>query len=139
MTLTLAPAAVPPDSPAPSSQQPVPAPAPAAFHAVAPWRPLRSSDLSLVDQLVEHYGGLIRHHGLRTGARLPSVRGLAQEAGVSRDTVVQAYDRLAAQGLVHSRRGSGVFVSAQRAAQAAPRPSDALPVLEQGAAFDKAA
>src|SRR5256885_1285702 len=53
-------------------------------------------------------------------------------------TVVQAYDRLAAQGLVHSRRGSGVFVSARRAAQAVPRASHGLPTLEQGAAFDTA-
>ncbi|MCU6267784.1 GntR family transcriptional regulator, partial [Serratia ureilytica] len=53
---------------------------------------MRSSDLSLVEQLVDHYGSLIRHHGLRAGSRLPSVRALAQQAGVSRDTVVQAYD-----------------------------------------------
>ncbi|HBK01022.1 MAG TPA: GntR family transcriptional regulator, partial [Delftia acidovorans] len=98
MTLTLDPAATPntPQAPRASSDT--------AFQAAAPWRPLRSSDLSLVDQLVDHYGGLIRHHGLRAGSRLPSVRALAQEAAVSRDTVVQAYDRLAAQGLVHSRR-----------------------------------
>ncbi len=99
------------------------------------WQPLRSSGQSLVEQLVEHYGRLIRNHGLRAGARLPSVRSLADEAGVSRDTVVQAYDRLAAQGLVHSRRGSGFFVSALRRAQPGPQPS-APTALEQGAAFD---
>lgn len=103
--------------------------------AAVSWQPLRSSDLSLVEQLVGHYGGLIRHHGLRAGARLPSVRVLADQAGVSRDTVVQAYDRLAALGLVHSRRGAGFFVSALRPAQASAPPS--LPTaLEQGAAFD---
>lgn len=105
--------------------------------AASSWRPLRSSDLSLVEQLVGHYGGLIRNHGLRAGGRLPSVRTLADEAGVSRDTVVQAYDRLAAQGLVHSRRGAGFFVSALRPAQASASPSAAA-VLEQGAAFDTA-
>ena len=78
------------------------------------WQPMRSSAVGLVDQLVEHFGGLIRNHGLRVGVRLPSVRALAENAGVSRDTVVQAYDKLAAQGLVQSRRGSGFYVAAQR-------------------------
>ncbi|WP_280191620.1 PLP-dependent aminotransferase family protein [Delftia sp. PS-11] len=105
--------------------------------AAGHWRPLRSSDLSLVEQLVAHYGGLIRNHGLRAGARLPSVRALAEEAGVSRDTVVQAYDRLAAQGLIHSRRGAGFFVSALRTAQLSTQPSGPA-VLEQGTAFDTA-
>ena len=89
--------------------------APAATAATAiGWQPMRSSSVGLVEQLVEHFGGLIRNHGLRVGMRLPSVRALAQSAGVSRDTVVQAYDRLAAQGLLQSRRGSGFYVAAQR-------------------------
>ncbi|MFG0675692.1 PLP-dependent aminotransferase family protein [Delftia sp. WSY_7] len=138
MTLTLDPAATPKQAQAQQTPQAPRASSDTAFQAAAPWRPLRSSDLSLVEQLVDHYGSLIRHHGLRAGSRLPSVRALARQAGVSRDTVVQAYDRLAAQGLVHSRRGSGVFVSARRAAQALPRASQGLPTLEQGAAFDTA-
>ncbi len=100
------------------------------------WQPLRSSSLSLVEQLVEHFGSLIRNHGLRTGMRLPSVRALAESAAVSRDTVVQAYDRLAAQGLVQSRRGAGFFVAAQRSvATPAAMPGT---TLAQGAAFDTA-
>ncbi|WP_312526120.1 PLP-dependent aminotransferase family protein [Comamonas sp.] len=100
------------------------------------WQPVRTGSASLVEQLVAHFSDRIRHHGLRTGMRLPSVRALADQAGVSRDTVVQAYDRLAAQGLVQSRRGAGFFVCAQRAlavAAAAPAAS-----LAQGAAFDTA-
>ncbi|WP_245587328.1 aminotransferase-like domain-containing protein [Comamonas composti] len=104
------------------------------------WRPLRSSPLSLVEQLVGHYASLIRQHGLRAGMRLPSVRSLAEQAGVSRDTVVQAYDRLAAQGLVHSRRGAGFFVNALRQVQAeAPMPEASGPsTLAHSAAFDTA-
>ena len=78
------------------------------------WQPMRSSGTALVEQLVEHFTGLVRNHGLRVGMRVPSVRALAQSAGVSRDTVVQAYDKLAAQGLLQSRRGSGFYVAAQR-------------------------
>ena len=107
-------------------------------HAAAAWGwlPVRTGSQPLVEQLVEHFGGRIRNHGLRAGMRLPSVRALAGQAGVSRDTVVQAYDRLAAQGLVQSRRGAGFFVCAQRAVPvAAPAPAA---TLAQGAAFDTA-
>ncbi|KAA9133226.1 PLP-dependent aminotransferase family protein [Marinihelvus fidelis] len=45
------------------------------------------------------------------GSRLPSSRGLADQLGVSRNTVALAYDRLAADGLIESRARSGVFVS----------------------------
>lgn len=75
-----------------------------------PWRPLRGAGASLVDQVAEHIALQIHNHGLRAGMRLPSVRAMAEEAGVSRFTVVQAYDKLVAQGLIHSRKGSGFYV-----------------------------
>ncbi|HJV80306.1 FadR/GntR family transcriptional regulator [Noviherbaspirillum sp.] len=46
-------------------------------------------------------------------ARLPSEREMAERYGVSRNTVREAIQRLAARGLVRSRRGAGVFVSDQ--------------------------
>ncbi len=76
------------------------------------WVPLRSGSTSLVDQLAQHLAMQIRNHGLRAGMRLPSVRAMAQDAGLSRFTVVQAYDKLVAQGLVQSRKGSGFYVTA---------------------------
>ncbi|MCJ8055031.1 PLP-dependent aminotransferase family protein [Shinella curvata] len=48
---------------------------------------------------------------LAPGDRLPSIRGLAASIGVSPSTVVEAYDRLAAEGLIRARRGSGFYVS----------------------------
>lgn len=118
----------------PTPQLTPPAPTPTSTHSG--WQPMRSSSVGLVEQLVEHFGGLIRHHGLRAGMRLPSVRALAQSAGVSRDTVVQAYDKLAASGLVQSRRGSGFYVAAQR-----PVVTPATlqsPAIAQPLAFDTA-
>ena len=44
------------------------------------------------------------------GARLPSVRDGAQRHGLSPSTVVAAYDRLLAAGLVEARRQRGFFV-----------------------------
>jgi DNA-binding transcriptional MocR family regulator len=48
---------------------------------------------------------------LAADERLPSIRGLAAAMGVSPSTVVEAYDRLAAEGAVRARRGSGFYVA----------------------------
>lgn len=50
---------------------------------------------------------------LLPGEKLPSVRGLAATTGISKSTVVEAYDRLAATGLIEARRGSGFYVGSQ--------------------------
>ncbi|RAI02173.1 GntR family transcriptional regulator [Acuticoccus sediminis] len=48
---------------------------------------------------------------LTTGDRLPSIRAFAAAMGVSPSTVVDAYDRLAAEGVIHARQGSGFYVA----------------------------
>jgi DNA-binding transcriptional MocR family regulator len=53
----------------------------------------------------------IARRGLVPGARLPSVRAFAKAMHVSASTVVEAYERLAAEGLIRSRPGSGFYVS----------------------------
>jgi DNA-binding transcriptional MocR family regulator len=75
---------------------------------------VRSSSIPLGDQLVEKVTGLIETGRLPEGSRLPSVRQLAQRAGVSTYTVTQAFERLSAKGLVQSRPGSGYFVARLR-------------------------
>ena len=58
---------------------------------------------------------------LPAGAQLPAERLLAQQYAVSRNTVREAVQRLAARGLVRSRRGAGVFVTDQlRTGMASP-------------------
>lgn len=49
-------------------------------------------------------------HG-QPGARLTSIRAMAQRLGVSKSTVVEAYDRLVAEGAIASRPGAGFFAS----------------------------
>jgi DNA-binding transcriptional MocR family regulator len=56
----------------------------------------------------------IETHALKPGTRLSSIRAFAAEQGVSRSTVVDAYDRLIAAGYIESRRGSGFYVCARR-------------------------
>lgn len=46
------------------------------------------------------------------GDRLPASRALAEQLGVSRATVVAAYDQLNAEGFIQGRRGSGLYVCA---------------------------
>ncbi len=55
------------------------------------------------------------------GARLPPSRHLADELGVSRQTVVLAYERLAAEGYVRARTGSGTFVATDLPDAAPPK------------------
>ncbi|MEM7198281.1 MAG: PLP-dependent aminotransferase family protein, partial [Pseudomonadota bacterium] len=50
---------------------------------------------------------------LRTGTRLPSTRSLAKQLGVSRNTVVQAYQELVVQGYLDTNQRSAYCVSAQ--------------------------
>lgn len=70
----------------------------------------RESGGSLVEQIVRSVASRIDDKLLRTGARMPSIRQFADEQKVSRFTVVEAYDRLVANGYLESRRGSGFFV-----------------------------
>jgi DNA-binding transcriptional MocR family regulator len=67
-------------------------------------------DHRLPAQLAARFAQRIETHALRPGTRLPSIRSCAQESSVSRSTVVEAYDRLIAAGLIESRRGSGFYV-----------------------------
>nr|WP_255592688.1 PLP-dependent aminotransferase family protein [Bordetella sp. BOR01] len=91
----------------------------ATSESAAGWRPVRQADATLVAQLADDVARRIDDQGLRPGTRLPSIRKMAEQAGVSRFTVVEAYDRLVARGLVQSRRGAGFFVRARRGPLAA--------------------
>jgi DNA-binding transcriptional MocR family regulator len=78
-------------------------------------------DHRLPAQLAARLAQRIETHALRPGTRLPSIRSCAVESRVSRSTVVEAYDRLIAAGLVESRRGSGFYVRMRQAAKHARR------------------
>ncbi len=66
---------------------------------------------TITDFLVDKISALIAAEKLAAGSRLPSIRGFSEQNGVSRFTVVQVYDRLVADGLLKSRRGSGFYVA----------------------------
>ena len=66
---------------------------------------------SLYRQVYEGYRKAILDGSLRTGQRVPSTRVLAQELGISRMPVLDAYAQLLAEGYFESRVGSGTVVS----------------------------
>ena len=68
------------------------------------------SQPTLVEQLVQWAENRIQEQVFRPGMRMPSVRQLATDRGVSRFTVVEAYERLVVRGHLQARRGSGFFV-----------------------------
>lgn len=81
----------------------------------------RSGPVSVTVQLVSALRELILAGQLGAGERLPASRTLARDQGVSRSTAINAYEQLAAEGLVRSHVGSGTFVSEE------VRPVPAMP------------
>lgn len=69
------------------------------------------SEVGLQLQLRRWLVDAIARGVLRPGRRLPSSRGLARRAGVSRNTVVLAYSALLAEGYLVARDRSGIFVA----------------------------
>lgn len=71
----------------------------------------RNDPYPLVDQIVDGIRHQIEERELRPGSKLPSIRAFANAHGISRFTVVEAYDRLVAMGHLRSRRGAGFFTN----------------------------
>ncbi len=80
----------------------------------------------LGEQVLRQLRGLIRSGRLATGAQLPPTRLLAEQLGLARQTVAEAYERLALEQLIEARRGRGSFVRALPAAE--PERPAATPV-----------
>jgi DNA-binding transcriptional MocR family regulator len=76
--------------------------------------------MTLYVNLAELLGARIENGFYRPGDRLPSVRALSMEHGVSLSTVQQAYRLLEDNGLAAPKPKSGYFVPASRKAPALP-------------------
>ena len=71
----------------------------------------RDSGATLARQLEDQLRSLILSGALPGGTKLPSSRVLAAELGVSRPTITEALDRLAAEGFLEMRQGAGTFIA----------------------------
>ncbi len=82
----------------------------------------RKGGSPVYQQIADHIRAEIESGALRSGARLPTIRALAADVGVNRDTVALAYEALGSAGLLESVVGRGTFVRglAVAADEAAP-------------------
>ena len=78
--------------------------------------------LQIADRIREAVAAGLYH----PGESLPSLRTLALDVQVNPNTVQRAYDELARDGLIYSRRGKGLFVAEQGKADARTRARQAV-------------
>ena len=78
-----------------------------------------NSPVPIFQQIADHIRRSVAAGVYRAGEGLPSTRALAIELGVNPNTVQRAYEELERQGLVASKKGTGMIVaaSAQSVAQ----------------------
>jgi DNA-binding transcriptional MocR family regulator len=72
----------------------------------------RQALVPVVQQIISAVADWIRKSGASPGTRLPSVRQLALDNLLSQSSVIEAFERMVAQGVLASRQGS-MFVVAQ--------------------------
>jgi DNA-binding transcriptional regulator YhcF (GntR family) len=71
----------------------------------------RDGDIPVGTQLTWQIQALITEGRLQPGEQLPSVRRLAEAAGVNVNTIRSVYDRLEGEGFVRTEHGRGSFVA----------------------------
>ncbi|WP_462412781.1 MocR-like pyridoxine biosynthesis transcription factor PdxR [Neobacillus sp. Marseille-QA0830] len=75
------------------------------------WKPDRNSNIPIYKQLAVYIENGIADGTFPPDKLLPSERGLANELGINRSTVVAAYDELESNGLIERNQGRGTTVS----------------------------
>jgi GntR family transcriptional regulator / MocR family aminotransferase len=64
-------------------------------------------------QIARQIRDMVLHGRLKPDVRLPSSRTLADELGVARATVVEAFEQLAGEGYIETKAGSGTRVASE--------------------------
>lgn len=72
---------------------------------------IRRGKTPLFHQIYERIREAILARRLKTGSQLPPTRVLAQELNVSRNTVINAFEQLIAEGYLVGKLGAGTFVT----------------------------
>lgn len=70
----------------------------------------RSRKEPIFEQICEASRALVHTGTLEAGSVMPPTRALAEELGVSRSTVVTAYEQLEAEGYIEGHKGAGFIV-----------------------------
>ena len=66
-------------------------------------------------QIVQQVKAAAASGALKSGDSLPSVRALAEELRINRNTAARAYGELETEGVIETRQGSGCFIKANGA------------------------
>src|ERR1043166_2114064 len=74
------------------------------------WQIDRSSKTPLFRQIYQEIRTAILSQTLRRGTKLPSTRPLASQLGVSRTSVISAYEQLLDEGYISGQVGSGSYI-----------------------------
>lgn len=105
-----------------------------------PLRLQRDGDAPLPEQLADQLRELVGTAVLAPGDALPSTRALATHLGVSRGTVVVAYDQLLAEGYVSAAAGRSTIVNPHlrqlHPRRQAPAPGRPAPAAASAPALD---
>ena len=94
---------------------------------------LRETSGPLYRRVYHALKGMIRAGRLGPAARVPSTRALARDLGVSRNTVMLAYEQLAAEGYLVSRQRGATSVVAAASPRLAPVPARPAPAARPAA------
>ncbi|NMY04509.1 PLP-dependent aminotransferase family protein [Pseudomonas sp. WS 5059] len=73
----------------------------------------RQALVPVVQQIVSAIAAWIRESGVSPGTRLPSIRQLAHDNLLSQSNVIEALERMVAEGMLASRAGSGFVIAEQ--------------------------
>ena len=95
----------------------------------------QTAEQSLTSQLVVQLRDAIKRGRIARGMKLPSSRRLAEQLGISRNTVVRAYEELCTEGYVEARPASCVAVAATLP-DGVVLPLDAAPGLQHDSGND---
>jgi len=75
------------------------------------------SGVPVYQQIVQQVKSAAASGALRPGDALPSVRALAEDLRINRNTAARAYSELESEGVIETRQGAGCFLKANGAPQ----------------------
>ena len=83
----------------------------------------RNMQVSMAQQLTNQIRRKVLAGELKAGEKLPPSRNLALELHIARNTIIQVYEQLVAEGYLESRTGAGTFVTDLKEARLASQPA----------------
>ena len=89
------------------------------------------SDTPIYKQVAESILRDIKSRTLPAGTKLPTVRELAEEMGLSQGTIKHAYDHLETLGAIEMTQGKGTFVREQEAVESGSRKDRAMAAIDE--------